>query len=49
MAEIYSVTGLLPSDRPLVTVHSFRSSHHTSGHAGPVGPATGYLMLDTGL
>ena len=38
--KIYSVTGLLSSDRPLVKTRPFRSPHHTTSHIGLVGGGT---------
>jgi magnesium chelatase family protein len=37
VSKIYSVAGLLPADRPLVTRRPFRSPHHTTSHVGLVG------------
>jgi magnesium chelatase family protein len=37
VTKIYSVTGLLPSDTPLVLHRPFRSPHHTISYAGLVG------------
>ena len=37
VTKIYSVSGLLPSDTPLVTQRPFRSPHYTISHAGLVG------------
>jgi magnesium chelatase family protein len=37
VSKIYSVAGLLPPDRPLVTRRPFRSPHHTTSYVGLVG------------
>ncbi|MEK7778330.1 MAG: YifB family Mg chelatase-like AAA ATPase [Chloroflexota bacterium] len=37
VTKIYSVTGLLPSDTPLIVQRPFRSPHYTISHAGLVG------------
>jgi len=37
VTKIYSVSGLLPSDVPLITHRPFRAPHHTISHAGLVG------------
>jgi magnesium chelatase family protein len=47
--KIYSVTGMLPSDRPLVLQRPFRAPHYTVSHAGLVGggqwPRPGEISL----
>lgn len=49
VTKIYSVSGLLPSDTPLITQRPFRSPHHTISHAGLVGggrmPRPGEISL----
>ena len=37
VTKIYSVSGLLPSDTPLIVQRPFRSPHYTISHAGLVG------------
>ena len=37
ITKVYSVSGLLPADTPLVTQRPFRAPHHTISHAGLVG------------
>jgi magnesium chelatase family protein len=37
VTRIYSVAGLLPSDRPLVRQRPFRAPHHTISYAGMIG------------
>jgi len=47
--RIYSATGRLPSDEPLMTRRPFRTPHHTISDAGMVGggnpPAPGEISL----
>ncbi|MBI4329608.1 MAG: YifB family Mg chelatase-like AAA ATPase [Chloroflexi bacterium] len=49
VTKIYSITGLLPSDTPLITQRPFRSPHYTISHAGLVGggrlPRPGEITL----
>jgi magnesium chelatase family protein len=49
VTKIYSVSGLLPQDTPLVTQRPFRSPHYTISHAGLVGggrwPRPGEISL----
>jgi len=49
VTKIYSVSGLLPSDKPLMTQRPFRAPHHTISHAGLVGggrhPRPGEISL----
>jgi magnesium chelatase family protein len=49
VTKIYSVSGLLPSDTPLVAQRPFRAPHHTISHAGLVGggrnPRPGEISL----
>ncbi len=41
VTKIYSIMGLLPSDRPLVLARPFRAPHHTVSYAGMVGGGHG--------
>ncbi|MEA3336300.1 MAG: YifB family Mg chelatase-like AAA ATPase [Chloroflexota bacterium] len=49
ITRIYSVTGLLPGDVPLINYRPFRAPHHTISHAGLVGggrlPRPGEISL----
>ena len=49
VTKIYSVSGLLPSDTPLITQRPFRAPHHTISHGGLVGggrkPRPGEISL----
>lgn len=49
VSKIYSVTGLLPADRPLLRQRPFRAPHHTISYAGLVGggswPRPGEITL----
>jgi len=49
VTKIYSVRGMLPSDRPLISQRPFRAPHHTISHAGLVGggsrPKPGEISL----
>ena len=49
ITRIYSVSGLLPSDKPLIRQRPFRAPHHTISHAGLVGggrwPRPGEISL----
>ena len=49
VTKIYSVSGLLPADTPLLMQRPFRSPHHTISHAGLVGggrwPRPGEISL----
>jgi magnesium chelatase family protein len=41
VTKIYSILGLLPADRPLITARPFRAPHHTVSYAGMVGGGHG--------
>ncbi|MBI3659958.1 YifB family Mg chelatase-like AAA ATPase, partial [Candidatus Acetothermia bacterium] len=41
VTKIYSIMGLLPADRPLLTARPFRAPHHTVSYAGMVGGGHG--------
>jgi magnesium chelatase family protein len=49
VTKIYSVSGMLPSDMPLILQRPFRAPHHTTSHAGLVGggriPRPGEISL----
>jgi magnesium chelatase family protein len=49
VTKIYSVSGLLPQDTPLIRERPFRAPHHTISHAGLVGggrqPRAGEITL----
>jgi magnesium chelatase family protein len=49
VTKIYSVRGMLPSDRPLITQRPFRAPHHSISNAGLVGggsrPKPGEISL----
>jgi magnesium chelatase family protein len=49
VTKIYSVSGLLPSETPLITQRPFRAPHHTISHAGLAGggrnPRPGEISL----
>jgi len=49
VTKIYSISGMLPSDTPLVTKRPFRNPHHTASHIAIVGggawPKPGEITL----
>jgi magnesium chelatase family protein len=49
VTKIYSMTGMLPSETPLMLQRPFRAPHHTISHAGLVGggrlPRPGEISL----
>ena len=49
VTKIYSVSGMLPSETPLISQRPFRAPHHTISHAGLVGggrrPRPGEISL----
>lgn len=49
LTKIYSISGLLPSDKPLVTQRPYRSVHHSASAAGIIGgggnPKPGEITL----
>jgi magnesium chelatase family protein len=49
VTKIYSITGMLASDQPLIHHRPFRAPHHTTSHAGLVGggriPRPGEISL----
>jgi len=49
VTKIYSVSGLLPTDTPMIRQRPFRAPHHTISHAGLVGgghwPRLGEISL----
>jgi len=49
ITKIYSVSGLLPPDKPMIVQRPFRAPHHTISHAGLVGggrwPRPGEISL----
>jgi magnesium chelatase family protein len=49
VTKVYSVSGRLPADKPLITERPFRSPHYTISHAGLVGggrlPRPGEITL----
>ena len=49
VTKVYSVTGMLPADTPLIRRRPFRAPHHTISHAGLVGggsrPRPGEISL----
>lgn len=40
VTKIYSISGILPSDNPLITIRPFRTPHHTASGAALVGGGT---------
>ena len=52
VTKIYSISGLLPTDTPLIMQRPFRSPHYTISHAGLVGggrwPHPGEITLSQG-
>ena len=40
VTKIYSITGLLPKNKPLISLRPFRSPHHTSSEAALIGGGT---------
>ncbi len=40
VTQIYSITGNLPDDSPIVTTRPFRSPHHTASYVGIIGGGT---------
>lgn len=40
LTKIYSVSGLLEKDQPLITTRPFRSPHHSASYAGIIGGGT---------
>jgi len=49
VTKIYSVTGLLPREKPLINIRPFRSPHHTSSEVALIGggnpPSSGEITL----
>lgn len=49
VTKIYSVTGFLPKDKPLINIRPFRSPHHTSSEVALIGggnpPRPGEITL----
>lgn len=49
VTKIYSISGMLPSDNPLITIRPFRTPHHTASGAALVGggvwPKPGEISL----